>query len=175
MLFQQLKKGDEHFELKKVVSIVIADFTIIEDSLKYHHKFQLNDMEAKVKFTDIVEIHSLELQKIPENSDNTAKYDWVQFLSSESEEEFDMLAAKNPAIEKAVVELKRLSQDEETQKVYDDRIKAIRDRNSQIKTAVNKAKKEFEVREQELVSEIKNKDDELSRLRAELEQLKKKS
>ena len=178
MIFQQLSAGDKDFlKLKKTISIVIADFEVIENSPKYHHKFQLNDMEAKVTFTDIVEIHSLELQKIPENSDNTAKYDWVQFLKSESEEEFDMLAARNPTIKKAVVELKRLSQDEEAQKLYDDRIKAIRDENSRMRTAYNKGKKEAEKTFENVIKDkddtIKNQDEEINRLRAELEQLKK--
>jgi len=33
--------------------------------------------------------------KYMSQSDNTAKYDWLQFLRAEREEEFDMLAKKS--------------------------------------------------------------------------------
>ena len=49
-----------------------------------------------------------------------------------------MLAERSPIIKKAVVELKRLSQDEEAQRLYEAREKAIRDENSRMKTAYNK-------------------------------------
>jgi len=141
MLFTQLKSGQDYDKLQKTISIVIAaDFEIIKDSLKYHHKFQLNDIESDVKFTDLIEIDTLELQKIPEQSDNTAIYDWLRFLKAEKEVEFDMLAERNPIIKQAVVELKRLSQDEEAQMLYEARIKAIRDENSRTKTAENKGR-----------------------------------
>lgn len=140
MLVTQLKSGDD-YKLQKTISIAIADFEIVKGSPKYHHKFQLNEIETGIIFTDVVEINTLELQKIPEKSDSTAKYDWVQFLKAEKEEEFDMLAERSPAIKQAVVELKRLSKDEEALRLYEAREKAMRDENSRTKTAVNKAVK----------------------------------
>ena len=53
-----------------------------------------------------------------------------------------MLAEKNPVIKQAVVELKRLSQSEEAQRLYDARQKAIWDENSRTRTAQNKALRE---------------------------------
>jgi len=141
MLVTQLKSGDK-YDFKKTISIVIADFEIVENSPKYHHTFQLNDKETGVTFTDVMEINTLELKKIPEQSDNTKKYDWLQFLRAEREEEFDMLAQRSPAVKKAVVELKRLSQDEEAQRLYEAREMAIRDENSRLRTAHNKAFRE---------------------------------
>ena len=141
MLVTQLKSGDK-YDFKKTISIVIADFEIVENSPKYHHTFQLNDKDTGVTFTDVIEINTLELKKIPEQSDNTPKYDWLQFLRAEREEEFDMLAERSPAVKKAVVELKRLSQDEEAQRLYEAREMAIRDENSRLRTAENKAFRE---------------------------------
>ena len=137
MLVTQIKSGDK-YDFKKTISIVIADFEIVENSPKYHHTFMLNDNETGINFTDIIEINTLELRKIPEQSDNTKKYDWVQFLKAEREEEFDMLAERSPAVKKAVVELKRLSQDEETQRLYESREMAIRDEYSRMRTSYNK-------------------------------------
>jgi len=139
MIVTQLKSGNDYDMLVKTISIVISDFEIVKNSPKYHHTFQLNDRETGVNFTDIIEIDTLELNKIPEQSDNTTKYDWLRFLKAEKEEEFNMLSERSPTIKKAVVELKRLSQDEETQRIYEAREKAIRDENSRIKTAVRTA------------------------------------
>lgn len=132
MLSAQLTAGAQYYELEKVISIAIADFEIIPGSSEYYHKFQLYENTTGIRFTDIVEIHTLELQKISEQSDNTAKYDWGRFLKAEREEEFDMLANNNPVIKKAVVKLKQLSQDEEAQMLYEARQKAIMDENTRI-------------------------------------------
>jgi predicted transposase/invertase (TIGR01784 family) len=141
ILFTQLKSGQHNDKLQKTISIAIAaDFDIVKDSPKYHHKFQLNDIDSGVKFTDLIEINTLELQKIPEHSDDTEKYNWLKFLKAEEEAEFDMLAEKSPAIKQAVVELKRLSQDEEAQLRYEARVKAIRDERSRMKAAEEKGR-----------------------------------
>jgi len=98
MLVSQLRSGDD-YKFRKTISIAIADFDMV-DSPKYHHKFRWNDNDD-VNFTDVAEINTLELQKIPVQSDNTKKYDWLQFLKAEREEEFDMLAERNSAVNKA--------------------------------------------------------------------------
>jgi predicted transposase/invertase (TIGR01784 family) len=142
MLAAQLKSGNDYDNLQKTISILIADFEIIKNSVKYHHIFQLRDKETGIIFTDLIEINTLELGKIPKQPDNTLKYEWLQFLKSENEEEFEMIAQSNPVIQKAYVELKRLSQDEEAQLLYEARQKAIRDENSRMKSAIKKSRKE---------------------------------
>ena len=53
-----------------------------------------------------------------------------------------MIATSNRVIEKAYVELKRLSQDEETQMIFEARQKSIRDENSRLKSAEKKGRLE---------------------------------
>ena len=165
MLTAQLKSGEEFDTLQKTISILITDFEIIEDRRKYHYAFELIDKETGVKFTDLIEIHTLELQKIPKETDNTAEYDWLQFLNAESEEALDMIAERSPAINKAVVEVKRLSQSERAQMIYEDRQKAIHDENSRIKSAIKKGRTEAEAKYK----------DEIAELKAEIARLKGKS
>ena len=139
MMVSQLRSGDD-YKFQRTITIAIADFEIVKDSPdKYHHTFLFNDKDTGVNFTKVVEINTLELGKIPDKSDNTKKYDWLQFLKAEKEEEFDMLATKSPAVNKAVAELKRISQDEEAQRLYEAREKALWDERSRLKTAQNKA------------------------------------
>ncbi len=142
MLVTQIKSGDDYDILQKTISIVIADFDMIKGSPAYHHVFRLYDKNTDVLFTDIVEINTLELKKIPQITDDTKKYEWLQFLKAEQEEEFEMLAEKNPAINKAYAELKRLSQSEEAQLLYEERLKAIRDENARTKFALKKGRME---------------------------------
>jgi len=142
MLVTQLKSGQVYGELQKTISIVIANFAIVQDSERYHHIFQLNEKETGILFTDLIEIHTLELSKIPMAPDNTKKYEWLQFLSAEREEEFQMIAEKNPVIQKAYFELKRLSQDEENQYLYEARQKIVMDENSRLFSARREGLKE---------------------------------
>ena len=49
-----------------------------------------------------------------------------------------MIAERSPAVKKAVVELKRLSQSEEAQRLYEAREVARRDEHSRMRTSYNK-------------------------------------
>ena len=143
MLTAQIKSGNDFDLLKKTITILITDFDMIDDYQKYHYTFELIDRDTGAKFTELIEIHTLELQKIPKESDNTARYDWLQFLNAKSEEEFDMIAEKRPAIKQAVVEVKKLSQSERAQMLYDDRQKALWDEKARLKTVLNKRNREI--------------------------------
>ena len=135
ILTSQLKIGEKYGTLKKTISIVIADFDLIDNSNKYYHVFHQSEIPTGIIFTDIIEIHTLELGKIPENHDGTQMYEWTQFLKAEQEEEFEMLAKKNPEIGKAVIELKRLSQEEENQYACIRREMEIFDHNTRMNDA----------------------------------------
>jgi predicted transposase/invertase (TIGR01784 family) len=52
----------------------------------------------------------------------------MQFLRSKRKEEFEMIAAKNPEIRKAVNTLYELSADERTRAEYEMHMRAVRDR-----------------------------------------------
>jgi predicted transposase/invertase (TIGR01784 family) len=143
MLTAQLQSGDKFDTLQKTISIIITDFDMINDERKYHYTFELIDKDTGARFTDLIEIHTLELTKIPKESDNTAKYNWLKFLKSEKEEELEMMTGKNPAIDKAVMEVKKLSRSERAQMLYEDRIKAIRDEKARLKTVLNKRNRQL--------------------------------
>jgi len=79
-----------------------------------------------------MEINTLELEKIPSETDGTELWPWVKFIKSDSEEALDVIAEKNPQIKKAVGVLKELSADERTRMLYEEREKARRDLQSRI-------------------------------------------
>ena len=136
LISEQVKSGDGYDVIKKVVSIIIADEDLIEDSKEYHHRFTLYDSNAGVEFSDILEINTLELQKLPESTDGTDLYDWAKFIAAETEEEMTMAAERNPVVGKAVVKFRELSADEKTRDLYERREKAHRDQAAREKWAL---------------------------------------
>ena len=92
---------------------------MIPESVKYHHRFVLYDSENGVEFTDIIEINTLELKKLPVTEDGTELWNWLKFLSAERKEDLEMIAEKSPQVKKAVVRLMELSNDERTRMLYE--------------------------------------------------------
>jgi predicted transposase/invertase (TIGR01784 family) len=153
LITEQLGSGDKYKAIQKVISIVITEEKLIKKSPKYHHRFIFYDPEAAVEFTDIIEIHTLELGKLPKGTDGTELYDWAKFIAAESEEELKMVAERNPQVEKAVVTLQRLSADEQARDLYERREKAIRDIDSRERWALEKGKAEGS---REIIDLLKN-------------------
>ena len=135
LITEQMGSGDNYAIIRKVISIVITDEELIPASQKYHHRFTLYDPEAGVELTDIIEINTLELGKLPEGVDGTALYDWAKFIAAETEEELIMIAERNPQVGKAVVKLRELSADERARDLYERREKERRDMVSREKWA----------------------------------------
>jgi len=120
MVTEQIGTGRDYAKIQRAISIVITDYTLKHDNDNYHNRYSLCDKTGR-QFTDILEVNTLELSKLPETADGTALWAWLKFLKSESREEFEMVAEKNPTIGKAVARLVELSQDERTRMLYESR------------------------------------------------------
>jgi predicted transposase/invertase (TIGR01784 family) len=135
MLAEQLGEGEDYENIKKVISIIVADFRLIDsgDEKRYHHCYRMHDDVDGTYFGDVEEIHVLELPKLPADSDKTPVWEWAKFISAESEEALTMAAATNAVVKDAVKELYRVSADEETRRQYELREKAWRDQRAREK------------------------------------------
>lgn len=71
LITEQIGSGDDYDTIKKNISIIITDEDLISSSPRYHHRFTLYDKEADVEFTDLIEINTLELSKLPRDTDGT--------------------------------------------------------------------------------------------------------
>ena len=127
LITEQIGSGGKYNDIQKVISIVITDEDLITNSKKYHHRFTFFDPDAYIEFTDIVEIHTIELRKLPNDTDGTMLYDWAKFIDAETEEELNMVAQRNPQISRAVVKLRELSADERARDLFERREKGRRD------------------------------------------------
>jgi len=142
LITEQIGSGKDYDVIKKVISIVITEEELIENSKKYHHRFVLTDTETGIVFSDLMEIHTVELGKLPDTSDGTQLYDWASFIAADTEEELDMLAERNTEVGKAVVKLRELSADEKARDLYERREKARRDLEMFIKDAKKEGRNE---------------------------------
>jgi predicted transposase/invertase (TIGR01784 family) len=130
LIAEQIGSGDDYDVIKKVISIVITDEPLIPSSAKYLHRFTFYDPEAEVELSDIIEIYTLELEKLPDGADGTELSDWAKFIAADTEEELNMVAERNPQVAQAVVRLRELSADERARDLYERREKARRDQSS---------------------------------------------
>ena len=127
MMAEQLGSGDDYDSIKKTVNIVITGEKFIHEHNLYHDKFILYSPVTNTEFTDIVEIHTLELPKLPKVSDGTALCDWLEFINADNEEALSMIAQRNPEMKAPVDKLLELNQDAYARALFEAREKQQRD------------------------------------------------
>lgn len=94
------------------------------------------DTESGEEYTDLIEMHVLELSKLPpEQQNETDLMKWMRFFGGRCEEDFKKMAEKDEYIGEAYEALKNMSEDEIKRMEYEARQKAIRDYNSYMHSA----------------------------------------
>lgn len=143
----QVKTGDPYDTIKPCIHVSILDFICFREDAKCCRKIAFCDTETGKQYTDLMEIYILELKKLPAEDQNEAGIiRWMRFLGGKSRKEFEDMAKKDEYIEEAYNELKRLSLDEQKRMEYELRQKAVRDYNTQIKSAEKRGEKSGEKR-----------------------------
>ena len=139
LITEQINESEHYESIKRVVTIVITDYPLIKESVNYHHHFGLFDIESKVLFTDILEIHTLEIpkaRKVSGDTKNSSLFDWMKFFDIKTEEELNMVAARSPVMKKATMRLAELSADEKARQIFEAREKERRDNLARQRGAV---------------------------------------
>ncbi|MDR1306583.1 MAG: Rpn family recombination-promoting nuclease/putative transposase [Treponema sp.] len=134
MVTEQIGRGEHYTDLKQAVSIVITDYDFIPESARCHTVFQMLEKEEHFPFNDLMEIHVLNLERLPPDGEGRL-IDWLRFLKAETEEEFKMIAEKNPMIHEAYCKLQVMSEDEANRMIYEARLKTQRDDYSRMNGA----------------------------------------
>jgi predicted transposase/invertase (TIGR01784 family) len=145
MISSQTVKGADYTVIEKVISIVIADYILISENDEYHNRFHLYDPRTKTEFTDIIEINTLELKKLPKKDDLSDLWDWMKFVNAKEEKdmaELETIAETNPQIRKAVGVLKEMSRDEAEREIAESQERKRASINGQLLYATNKGKAE---------------------------------
>ena len=143
-LFQsQLKEGDSYYALQKAVTINVVDFRYIETEA-YHSTFHLREDKTGLLLTDLAEIHFVELPKLKEQSLGTERrlVKWMLFLTAKTREQLEVLVMGDPVMRKALTTLEFLSQDEETRRLYEERMKGLQTYMADIEGARREGREE---------------------------------
>jgi len=143
LIVEQIGKGELYNVIQKVICICITNYELFSNAKEYANIFSFYNPKNGLRFDDIPEeIITIELPKVPDISDGSAGWEWMQFLRARQKEEFEMVAVRNPEIRKAVDTLYQLSSDEQVQAEHERRMKAWRDRASQIEASFFDGKQE---------------------------------
>jgi len=138
---EQITSGQGWSVINRVISIIITDEVFIPDNLDYINPFRYRTKNG-TEFSNLSEIITIDLRKLPTESDGTDLWNWVKFIKSNNEEELNMLAESKPQIKKAVAVLKELSADERTRMIAEAREFARRDAVSLMNRAIEEGKAE---------------------------------
>jgi len=131
LVTEQMASGMKWSNVKRTITIVITSEVFVPEGDKYHHQFRYRTDDG-IEFTDLSEINTLDLNKLPADDDSTELWYWMKFIKTDDEEVLDMLATRSPQMRKAVGVLKELSADEQTRMLYESREMARRDIESQL-------------------------------------------
>ena len=105
-------------------TISLLDYDFFPGRAEYHAVYRLRDSEGR-DLTDLWELHIIELTKALKG---TPVDDWIRLFNAESEEELDMITTKNEGITEAINVLKAMSLRRPLKALFDDYMKAKRDR-----------------------------------------------
>ena len=112
LITSQVSKGESYLEIKQVISVIICDFVLVFGSDSYHNRFTLYDPVHGVEFSDLLEINTLELPKLPKEKDGTELWSWLRFIDTQNLEELEFLVERSPQMREAVTHLMELTDKE---------------------------------------------------------------
>lgn len=144
MYTDQLKKGESYDTLKKCIHVGVLNFIHFPEAEEGYHIVSFYNEKTGKKYTDLLELHILELPKLPalleamkrgKGKTDVDIIHWMQFFRGKTKGEFETMAKENEYVEEAVNRLFELSGDEKKRIEYEQREKAIRDYHSQMESA----------------------------------------
>ena len=130
-----MRNGEDYDVLEKCISINILDFKLFANKERFYFRFYNHDyMDCSMDIDDM-EIHIIELPKLPEKLEENSSdlLLWAKFINAEKKEEFEMLSRENASISRAYEKLQVISQDRQKRMEYEAREKAVRDYNQMMK------------------------------------------
>jgi predicted transposase/invertase (TIGR01784 family) len=130
LIAEQLSKKERYHKLKPVICVIISAYNLLPEEKKYHNVYKILNTESHKLFSALLEIHTVELEKLPASGDGTKLGNWIRFLRAEKEDEMEMVAGTNEMIGRAYGVLVELSADEELRAQVAAREKAILDYNT---------------------------------------------
>ena len=138
MYEEQLGAGEDYSKLNRTVCINILNFKYLKTE-KFHTGYRLKELETNEELTDVIEMHFIEIPKLPEESDEKDMLmAWTEFLRNPESEKVRNLEMSIEEIREAKDELIRLSNDDKQREIYEMRSKILKDKVSALNEAERK-------------------------------------
>ena len=134
----QMIAGDSYSSLQKTIGIHVLNFSLL-DEVKYHNVFHIVNKDNGKKFSDMLELHYIELPKVPTDFSyilNTLDR-WSAFLARAEKYTATTLPdalSSDPMICKAMEIFETTRLDDSDRQTYDARLKWLRDETSALET-----------------------------------------
>ena len=123
----QLQRGAPYADLQRCVVIMVTNFAELP-SQRFHSIFRVQEQHDAQPLTDHLELHLLELPKLPEaldRNDEPSLVGWGKFLAAAVDEDLEKLAMEHPVLKQAKDALERLSADPEARERAEQREMAL--------------------------------------------------
>ncbi len=138
MYEEQLGEGEDYSKLNRTICIKILNFKYLKTE-KFHTGYRLKELETNEELTDVIEMHFIEIPKLPEESDEKDMLmAWTEFLRDPESEKIRSLEMSIEEIREAKDELVRMSNDKEQREIYEMRAKILKDKVSALNEAERK-------------------------------------
>ena len=144
MFTEGLKKGEPYYELPPCIHVGILDFNYLK-SLGFYHRILLQDDKTGELYSSKFQFHVIELSKIKSTKGKARKqelYRWAKLISASTWEEVREESEGNHYMEKVRDEMIKMSRDESERYLYLREQMAIRDKESQLRSAENRGRRE---------------------------------
>lgn len=121
-----LLRGENYHKLQRCIGINILNFNL-DDDLEYHKVYRLRDRAGR-EFSDMIEVHIIELNKRLSGTGQTDE--WIKLFRARSKEELDMLGSqsKNPGILEAIKELSIMNLSKRLRAIHEFNLREQRDK-----------------------------------------------
>ena len=143
MYEQQIHKGEDYGTIKRVVLIAIIDFEfdLAKELKEAETQWLLRcTKHPEIVLTKLMEFNIIEIGKAKNNykvNKEDEKNQWMLFLDNPNSREVQEIMEKNEKIKEAVIEVKKMSEDEKMRRLADLREKAILDEKEIYKTGLH--------------------------------------
>lgn len=147
MYEEQLSNGEDYSQLNRTICINILNFKYLR-SEKFHTAYRFKELETHEELTDVMEVHFIEIPKLPKNSDaKDMLVAWTEFLIDPESEAVRRLEMSIEEIREAKDELIRMNSNREERLLYEMRSKILQDNISVLNEAECKGgqNKAFEI------------------------------
>lgn len=135
----QIKEGDNYDKLQKCIQVSILNHVLIPDDPECYRRICFCDTKTGKEYSDKMEIHILELPKLPPEQQNESDLiQWMRFPGGKNRKDLKHMSEKNSNLKEAYNELDKLSTDEQKRLEYEARQKALRDKNILLITGENR-------------------------------------